>query len=145
VSDYTDTGIDDPVGITAGPDGALWFTNSAPSSIGRITTAGVVTTYINSTVIHPNNITAGPDGALWFGNGGRNNPPYHSLIGRITTAGSITDYRDPSICDSLFVGGITTGPDGALWFTDPGNYSIGESPLPSRWSPPRRSALLARI
>jgi IPT/TIG domain len=31
--------IDDPEGITAGPDGALWFTNSGNDSIGRITTA----------------------------------------------------------------------------------------------------------
>jgi len=31
------------LGITAGSDGALWFTNYDNSSIGRITTAGVVT------------------------------------------------------------------------------------------------------
>src|SRR5258705_107180 len=32
-------------GITAGPDGALWFTESAGNAMGRITTAGVVTKY----------------------------------------------------------------------------------------------------
>src|ERR1700691_4982033 len=32
------SGIDDPVGITAGPDGALWFTNFHNNSIGRSTT-----------------------------------------------------------------------------------------------------------
>ncbi len=32
-----------PLGITRGPDGALWFTEIA--QIGRITTAGVVTEY----------------------------------------------------------------------------------------------------
>jgi virginiamycin B lyase len=31
--------------ITAGPDGALWFTEFTVSKIGRITTAGVVTEY----------------------------------------------------------------------------------------------------
>jgi streptogramin lyase len=31
-------GIDDPQGITTGPDGALWFTNYDGNSIGRITT-----------------------------------------------------------------------------------------------------------
>jgi virginiamycin B lyase len=33
------------VGITAGPDGALWFANSANNSIGRITTKGKVTNF----------------------------------------------------------------------------------------------------
>ena len=42
---YTGAGIDDPIGITAGPDGALWFTNSGNNSIGRITTTGTVTNY----------------------------------------------------------------------------------------------------
>ena len=37
-----------PTGITAGPDGALWFTNSGNDSIGRITVAGVVTNFTTS-------------------------------------------------------------------------------------------------
>ena len=36
---YQHAGIDTPQEITAGPDGALWFTNYASNSIGRITTA----------------------------------------------------------------------------------------------------------
>jgi hypothetical protein len=38
-TNYTGTGIDHPNGITAGPDGALWFTSPGNNSIGRITTA----------------------------------------------------------------------------------------------------------
>ena len=34
-----------PGSITAGPDGALWFTEGAGNKIGRITTAGVITEY----------------------------------------------------------------------------------------------------
>ena len=34
--------------ITAGPDGALWFTEFGPSKIGRITTTGVITEYVVS-------------------------------------------------------------------------------------------------
>src|SRR5450755_1737484 len=53
--------------ITAGPDGALWFTEEIGNNIGRITTAGVVTEYPVPT---PNGqlfaITSGPDEALWF-------------------------------------------------------------------------------
>ena len=38
-----------PYGITAGPDGALWFTELIrPDKIGRITTAGAITEYRRS-------------------------------------------------------------------------------------------------
>ena len=35
----------DPGGITAGPDGNLWFTEFGVGKIGRITTAGTVTEF----------------------------------------------------------------------------------------------------
>ena len=69
----------------------LWFTNKGNNSIGRITTAGVVTNYTDPSINEPEGITAGPDGALWFTNNGNNS------IGRITTAGVVTNYTDPSI------------------------------------------------
>ena len=71
VTNYTGTGINDPTGIAAGPDGALWFTNFGNNSIGRITTAGTVTNYTGPGISDPSGITAGPDGALWFTNYGR--------------------------------------------------------------------------
>ena len=70
-----------PAGITAGPDGALWFTNQGDDSIGRITTTGTVTNYTDTGIGTPVGITAGPDGALWFTNNG------NGSIGRITTTG----------------------------------------------------------
>ncbi len=109
-----------PVGITAGPDGALWFTgNGANSSkIGRITTAGVITEFLLPTANSgPNSITTAPDGALWFTESGT------SKIGRITTAGVITEFLLPTT-DS-HPNGITTGPDGALWFTEFNASKIG--------------------
>jgi virginiamycin B lyase len=113
---YADPSINVPGGITTGPDGALWFTNggSPPlsfrgsfsvggsSSIGRITTSGVVTSYTAPSINSPGGITTGPDGALWFTNGGSS--PFgfgpgglfsvggSSSIGRITTSGIITSY-----------------------------------------------------
>ncbi len=62
VTNYTGPGIAGPTGITAGPDGALWFTNRGNNSIGRITTAGVVTNYTGTGIDTPYGITAGPDG-----------------------------------------------------------------------------------
>ena len=40
VTTYTGAHINMPFGITAGPDGALWFANENGHSIGRITTTG---------------------------------------------------------------------------------------------------------
>ena len=43
VTEYTvPTGGANPTGITAGPDGALWFTESNANKIGRITTGGTL-------------------------------------------------------------------------------------------------------
>ena len=117
VTNFTGTGIDEPDGITAGPDGALWFTNPANNSIGRITTSGTVTNYTGTGIDDPDGITAGPDGALWFTNFNNNS------IGRITTSGTVTNYTGTGIDEP---DGITAGPDGALWFTNVGNnLSIG--------------------
>ena len=64
--------ISGPQDITAGPDGALWFTNFLGSSIGRITPAGQITFYSARGMIEPQGITAGPDGALWSTDYGSN-------------------------------------------------------------------------
>lgn len=74
------TGIGNPLAITAGADGALWFTNSNSSgSIGRITTTGTLTSYNLARNTFPLEIAAGPDTAMWFTN-------QNITIGRITTS-----------------------------------------------------------
>jgi len=101
-----------PNWITAGPDGALWFTElSLPAPrIGRITTAGAVTSYVLAPEGATGQITTGPDGALWFTGGEFNS------VGRITTSGVVTEYPLPT--SSSFPTGITTGPDGGLWLVE---------------------------
>ena len=111
-----------PSSITTGSDGALWFTESYPNKIGRMTTSGVVTEYsIPTPSSQPSGITAGSDGALWFteanGAGG------FQKIGRITTSGIITEYTVPT--DSSVPEKIVAGPDGALWFTEWDGNKIG--------------------
>ncbi len=108
-----DYGVMPEGAITAGPDGALWFTNGA-NSIGRMTTNAVFSLYSDPGISYPSNIAVGPDGALWFSN--------INSVGRITTGGVVTDYPNPDIS---YPGGIAAGPDGALWFTNTGNNSIG--------------------
>ena len=65
------SGCGQPGAITAGPDGALWFTGNIGSNgvnglIGRITTAGAITEFPIPSGSTAMDITAGPDGALWF-------------------------------------------------------------------------------
>jgi virginiamycin B lyase len=98
-----------PVEIAAGPDGALWFTESAANKIGRITTRGRFSEYALQTAgAGPHGIAAGPDGAIWFAES------LSSKIGRITTAGKVTEYSDAGHGPR----DITAGSDGALWFTE---------------------------
>jgi len=97
-----------PIGITAGPDGNVWFCESGTNRIGRITPQGSVSEFL--TVNPPYDITAGPDGNLWFTEqdfdfGG-------AAIGRISPSGELTEFPVPrSAC------GIAAGSDGNLWFT----------------------------
>jgi streptogramin lyase len=107
-----------PDGITAGPDGNLWFAEFYGDAVGRITPRGAVTEYpvppqrvtYNS---QPHAIAAGPDGRIWFPDSGG------GKIGRITPAGMMTEFP----VTGGFSYGIAAGPDGALWFT--GGTSIG--------------------
>jgi virginiamycin B lyase len=56
-----------PVFITAGPDGNLWFTEQNGNEIGRITTTGVITEFAPPTANSvPQGISSGPDGNVWF-------------------------------------------------------------------------------
>jgi virginiamycin B lyase len=65
--DGTAAGVSEPGAITAGPDGALWFTN-INNRIGRITVDGTITSYDTDTadVRAPSSIADGADGKLWF-------------------------------------------------------------------------------
>lgn len=140
-----------PVGIAAGYDGNLWFTDQGSTSgvhdrIGRITPSGAVTEYPLPTPISGlSGITAGPDGNLWF------TEAYANKIGRITPNGVITEFNLPPHDPSAHPTGITAGADGNLWFTESGessqNGEIGRIapsgeitlfPLPTRSFPPAR-------
>jgi len=113
-----------PRGITAGPDGNLWFTELDGNKIGRITTGGSITEFPlpstcgSSAGCGPAGITAGPDGNLWFTEFDGGN------IARITPSGSFTGaFHIPTRTSRPY--GITAGPDGNLWFTEQIANKIG--------------------
>jgi len=101
-----------PTGITLGPDGNLWFTESNGNKIGRLSPRGGFKEYpLPAPNSMPIGITTGPDGNLWF------TERYGDQIGRITTTGQITEFHV-----SQKTGGrpidIARGPTSALWFTE---------------------------
>ncbi len=134
-------------GLTNGPDGNLWYAD-LNGFIGRVTTAGVVTTFATSVAdSQPYTVKVGPDGALWF-------PERTGKIGRITATDATTaaDAVVPADAVTYTPGGtvytagstipagtllpagtiteytvptsgsqpidLTVGADGALWFTE---------------------------
>jgi len=57
-----------PLGITTGPDGALWFAEALGRKIGRITASGTITEFPLPfpTFFGAMGVAVGSDGALWF-------------------------------------------------------------------------------
>lgn len=140
------TQASNPVGITSGPDGALWFTEFSSNKVGRISISGTVTELAapQSCYGGPQGITGGPDGALWLTQNQGND------IGRLTTTGVGNVYTIHTTfggpCGQPlgpFYGpkaDIVRGADDALWFIEGGGNiigritttgTVGEFPLPS--------------
>jgi streptogramin lyase len=104
----------EPFGITAGPDGSVWFADRGSlGGIGRITPAGEVSEFSGLTT-PAKSIVLGPDGNLWF------TETSAGLIGKITPSGVFSQFLAPR-GSGAEPAGITVGPDGNLWFTESAN------------------------
>ncbi|HTX37548.1 MAG TPA: DUF4214 domain-containing protein [Bryobacteraceae bacterium] len=108
-----------PRGLTVGPDGNLWFTETAAGNVGRVTPAGAFSEYgVPTASATPEEIIAGPDGDLWFAEFGA------AKIGRVSTAGVFGgEFPTPTGASKPF--GIAQGPD-YIWFTEYGVGKIGK-------------------
>jgi streptogramin lyase len=113
----------DLAGISAGPDGNVWFTERLGVRLGRITPDGVITELAGGfplavvdgeqTTASPTGITTGPDGNVWVGD------EIGPRIGRSTPDGAITVFADGITALTYYTPvEITAGPDGNLWFTE---------------------------
>ena len=103
----------------AGPDGNLWFTESAPGKIGMINPAthaiSEFSAGLNPGSVPGASIVVGPDGALWFMDGGTT-----QAIGRIDpTTHAISEFSS-GLNPGAGLGRVAVGPDGNLWFGDKG-------------------------
>lgn len=112
-----------PLGIVAGPDGNVWFAESASNKIGRITSAGTITEYtVPTPKSGPNSLAVGPDAAIWFSENTANK------IARVTTDGAFTEYPIASKNSEPY--GLSAGPGKTIWFTEYATNKIGRIQLP---------------
>jgi subtilisin family serine protease len=122
VTTYQPAGEIKPTGIIAGPDGNVWFTNTASSKIGKITTSGTITEYaIPGGAGAMYAMVTGPDGNLWVSSNAGNG----SKVIRVTTGGSITEFALPTTPypTGIYPEDIAVGPDNRLWMP---SYAAGK-------------------
>lgn len=106
-------------GITAGPDGNVWFTDG--TAIGQITPAGAIRSFTPSTsgvsIQAWNAITLGPDGDLWAT---ATILPEGGLIAQISSNGTFVHLFSADLQANADPTLITAGPSGSstLWFID---------------------------
>jgi virginiamycin B lyase len=113
------TGGSRPYTIVAGPDGALWFTESIGNKIGRITTGGSFKEYpVPTADSGPYGIATGPDGNIWF------TERFGDQIARFKIAGQgITEFPIAPFAQAW---DIAPGADGNLWFTEEDIHQVGK-------------------
>jgi virginiamycin B lyase len=107
-----------PGAITAGPDGAVWFTEWA--GVGRIDpVTGTITElpFPESQLEYARDLAIGPDGNLWI------TVAHGDAILRLTPAGVYTVFPIPG--ESNLPLAIAAGADGNIWFTMSWNREIG--------------------
>jgi virginiamycin B lyase len=114
--------------MVTGPDGAVWFIwmVNTTSGLGRITTAGAVTTYPAPTGYSLTDLASGA-GYLWVtewaSTGQSVGPQFTHYIGQWSTEGAQLQLFPLPPADAV-VDDLAWGSDGALWFT----AGAGETP-----------------
>ena len=110
-----------PIAITLGPDGNLWFTEQNTSRIARVTPGGAITEFRTPSESFPGDIAPGP-GGVWFTEG---------ADGKVGVADRTGRIREVTFSRFDAAGGITKGPDGNVWFTDETGNRVWRIDLPS--------------
>jgi streptogramin lyase len=106
-----------PLGIVAGPDSNLWFTEIDGDRISRMSTSGAVVGSTQEQVFSGlGEIIVGPDGNLWYAKTDRD------AVGRIAPSGTLLPDIDlPNLSEPV---DLAVGSDGNVWVTLPGRSRI---------------------
>jgi streptogramin lyase len=125
----TPTSNSNPGGITLGPDGHIWFTQTFAIStgVGSLTPVrkgppAFGTNYSSGVNYRLGNIATGPDGNLWFTVLG----PTYDQVGKMSPTGTVFHrWTITGDVNNDVVPDIVAGPDGNLWFTENSVTGIG--------------------
>jgi len=113
--------------IAAGPDGALWFTDSGNGFVGSVTTAGTFRqpVALGSAATDPVGIVTGADQQLYVATQGA--LPNGGYIFKVNRFGTITKKAQPVFGPATGVEPqfVTLGPSGVVWFTESAFTGIG--------------------
>lgn len=111
LNEYAGAGSGSVAGICAGPDGNVWYCDTANSKINKISPTGIVTA--GSSSVGGSTLQAicyGPDGLLYATDNG------NGAIQQFDTTGTLLNtYSVPN--GSTDMPSICTGIDGRIWFT----------------------------
>jgi streptogramin lyase len=126
--EFTVTQGSQPDGITAGPDGALWFGEVGANKIGRITTAGVLTEFTVPNIVATSKPIFDVNGNCWFSDwvptSGLNTITEMTQAGQVLQQITVPDYPHGGALGWAVA--LAVGPDGNIWFTEPWyNPTIG--------------------
>lgn len=106
----------DPVGITVGPDRAIWFTERSEAKIGRLATDAPhqLSTFALPAGSSPKLIITGADGRLWFT---ENVDDVAGRIGRLSVDGELQEFPLSTLPTNVVPVGIAVGSDSTVWFS----------------------------
>ncbi|MEW6475925.1 MAG: hypothetical protein AB1679_27020 [Actinomycetota bacterium] len=130
-----------PSWVAAAPDGSVWFSDPATTSVARLEPSGAITRYSFPDERTPGSLAVGRDGSVWVATAG-------PAIAHLTRSGRLVGYAVPTTRGNPMGGvgdtvptALTVGPDGAIWFVEMGADKVGrvgadgtvtEYPLPER-------------
>jgi len=111
-------------GITAGPDGNVWFADNNGHALVRTQMTGkskpfqLSFTENGQTIgFQPLNPITGPDGKFYITTDNADPKNNAGMIGVLTTSGGFKIHDSPSK-DNLGNNGLAVGPDGNVWFAE---------------------------
>ena len=106
-----------PFGVTLGPDGNVWVGDDNSANVGRVTTAGLISTF-EAAREFTNFDAAALDGTVWFSECSAD------FLAQATTAGTVT-VTNVSPSAGTNIQGVALGPDGNIWFTELATKKVG--------------------
>ncbi|NOS67653.1 MAG: DUF4215 domain-containing protein [Candidatus Peribacteraceae bacterium] len=120
ITEYAFSPLRGGLGIAAGPDDNLWFTEPEKNRVSKMTPGGVfLREYELPVGSDPHEIITGPDGKLWLAEHGKNH------ISSLAVDGTVHDYMVGG-----YPVGLAVGADGNIWYGVNSREKIAKMTIP---------------